>query len=32
MAYQKDLENTLLSATEGLKNPSASSPKRKDDF
>ena len=32
MAYQSDLEKTLLSATEGLKNPSAASPKRKDDF
>jgi hypothetical protein len=32
IAYQKDLENTLLSATEGIKNPTATSPKRKDDF
>jgi hypothetical protein len=32
MAYQSDLEKTLLSATEGIKNPSATSPKRKDDF
>ena len=30
--YQDSLEKTLLSAVEGLKNPTAASPKRKDDF
>jgi hypothetical protein len=30
--YQENLDNLLISAEEGIKNPTATSPKRKDDF
>ena len=32
LGYQKSLEATLNEAISGMKNPSAASPKRKDDF